>query len=239
MEKAKALDKIRKCLRLARSSNPHEAAAALRQAQALMREYGVDDAELLASEAREARARSRAARNPVDWEVMLANMIAACFGCEIIFRGGLGLRGYGAFFRRNVQHGEYAFIGAGVHAEIAAYAFAVLLRQAARARAQYIATKLKRCGPASKTRRADEFCRYWTVAVNKKVAALVPTTQQALAVAAYRAKHYPSTLTSEGRERSAGQLADRLHGFTEGERARLHHGVGGSAAPQIESKEAA
>lgn len=31
MDRAKAIDKIKKCLRLARSSNPHEAAAALRQ----------------------------------------------------------------------------------------------------------------------------------------------------------------------------------------------------------------
>lgn len=39
----KALDKIRKCMALSRSSNEHEAAAALRQAQALMRKYGLEE----------------------------------------------------------------------------------------------------------------------------------------------------------------------------------------------------
>lgn len=46
MDRAKVLDKIQKCLALSKSANEHEAAAAMRQAQALMRKYGVTDAEL-------------------------------------------------------------------------------------------------------------------------------------------------------------------------------------------------
>lgn len=41
MDRNKALDKIKKCLRLATSANPNEAAAAMRQAQALMRKHGI------------------------------------------------------------------------------------------------------------------------------------------------------------------------------------------------------
>lgn len=229
MDKARAIDKIRKCLRLARSSNPHEAAAALRQAQALMREFGVDDADLLACEASEARARSRAARNPVDWEVILANMVAGCFGCDIVFVGRQ---------RLYPRHGEYAFIGTGPRPEIAVYAFAALLRQAERARAQYIAQELKRCRAATKTVRADEFCRYWILAVQKKVQALVPSAEDARAVAAFKAKHYPATTDAKGVERRAGRFEDRLQGFSEGERAQLHHGVDGESAPLLSAKEA-
>ena len=37
------IGKIKKCLSLSQSDNPHEAASALRQAQALMRKHGLDE----------------------------------------------------------------------------------------------------------------------------------------------------------------------------------------------------
>ena len=43
MDKNKAIEKIKKCLALGKSANEHEAAQALKQAQALMREYGISD----------------------------------------------------------------------------------------------------------------------------------------------------------------------------------------------------
>lgn len=46
MDKSKALDKIKKCLALSKSSNPHEAAAALRQAQKLMHAHDITEREL-------------------------------------------------------------------------------------------------------------------------------------------------------------------------------------------------
>ncbi|PIA66345.1 hypothetical protein CDR19_15110, partial [Ectopseudomonas toyotomiensis] len=39
MDRKKALDKVKKCLALANSSNPNEAAAAMRQARAMMEKY--------------------------------------------------------------------------------------------------------------------------------------------------------------------------------------------------------
>ena len=46
MDRAKLLSKIEKCLRLSKSSEPHEAAAALRQAQKMMELHGISEAEL-------------------------------------------------------------------------------------------------------------------------------------------------------------------------------------------------
>lgn len=46
MDRAKILDKIKKCLALSKSPNEHEAAAALRQAQKLMDKHGVTAADL-------------------------------------------------------------------------------------------------------------------------------------------------------------------------------------------------
>lgn len=49
-ERDKILQKIQKCMRLSKSSEPHEAAAAMRQAQKLMQAYQVSDSELMGLE---------------------------------------------------------------------------------------------------------------------------------------------------------------------------------------------
>ena len=46
MDRNKALDRIRKCLELSRSHEPHEAAAAIRQAQKLMEAHNITEKEL-------------------------------------------------------------------------------------------------------------------------------------------------------------------------------------------------
>ena len=46
MDKKKVLDKIKKCLALGQSANEHEAAQALKQAQALMEKYEVNAADI-------------------------------------------------------------------------------------------------------------------------------------------------------------------------------------------------
>lgn len=46
MDRAKLLKKIEKCLNLSKSSEPHEAAAAMRQAKKMMEAHGVSEAEL-------------------------------------------------------------------------------------------------------------------------------------------------------------------------------------------------
>ncbi len=46
MDKERAIEKIKKCLALSKSPNANEAAAALRQAQAMMRKYNVEEHEV-------------------------------------------------------------------------------------------------------------------------------------------------------------------------------------------------
>lgn len=220
MDRAKALDKIRKCLRLAKSSEPHEAAAALRQAQTLMREYDLDENDVHAAEVREASVRA-SARRPVSWEVHLVNTIAAHFACRIVF----------AF-----EHGvpTYVFMGLSAHAEIASYAFATLLRQAKAARTAYIAKALSRCGPSSKTARADAYCAGWVLSATDLCLALVPSHDESRALDAYSAKRFGDLTTTKGRDRRRS-LGDRISGLIDGERARLDPAIGGAAkVPQLE-----
>lgn len=46
VDRSKIIDKIKKCLALSKSANEHEAAAALRQAQKLMKHYKIDECEV-------------------------------------------------------------------------------------------------------------------------------------------------------------------------------------------------
>lgn len=133
MTKKEAIDKIKKCFALSASSNEHEAATALRQAQSLMEKFNIDDQDMLAAGVSAQFAKSAATKKPVIWEAVLANMVSKAFGCEIVFQSPLFFEG-----------GKYHFIGCGPSPEIAVYAFNVLLRQLKKQRAAYIKTRLKR-----------------------------------------------------------------------------------------------
>jgi hypothetical protein len=222
-DNAKILDKIKKCLALSASSNEHEAAAALRQARKLMEAHGITDLDVQAAEAEERRAKSGAKSQPSNWETMLAVKVGEAFTCQVIFSGGSWSR-----------QGEWCFIGCGASPEVANYAFAVLNRQAKRAREEHIKTKLKRCKTATKTRRADLFSEGWVRSVVGAIAAFAGNEQQVTAIDAYMVKHYPSLRTLKTRDRNDGRnLSDREYddyaaGSRSGRDVQLNRGVGGA-----------
>ncbi|WP_054285926.1 DUF2786 domain-containing protein [Gulbenkiania mobilis] len=218
MDKQTAIEKIRKCLALAKSANEHEAAAALRQAQALMRKYGVEDGDILMAEVSEARVRAGAKTKPVKWESMLSSAVAVAFGCRKVFV-------------QEWKAGYWTFIGCGPAAEIATYAYTVLMRQLRKARSDYQQTHCKRLVPASKTRRADLFCEAWVAAVRRQIEAFPGTQANEEALEVYMAKEYPDLGTLVPRDRQAGKnLRDgdmnaRTAGWSAGRQAQLNHGV--------------
>jgi hypothetical protein len=83
------IDRARKLLRLAQSSNPHEAARAKENAAALMEKHGLSERDLEEVEVEIADGE----REPFRDE--LAKMIAGSMQCEVVVgkRGGLGFRG--------------------------------------------------------------------------------------------------------------------------------------------------
>ena len=222
------VDRIKKCLALSASSNEHEAEAALRQARKLMQAHGITEEDVHAAEAEERRARSRAAIKPAAWEVALACKISDAFGCEVLFAGP-------ARAQSGHQMGEWAFIGCGVAPEVGCYAFTVLLRQATRARGEYLKLRLRRCKPATKTRRADLFCEGWVRAVTGTINSFAGGEKQEAAIAAYVALHYPSlrdlkTIDRNVTDRGLSGRAydDLLAGHQSGRAAQLHRGMGGA-----------
>ena len=225
MADEKILDKIKKCLALATSANEYEAAAALRQAQKLMQTHGLTDQDVLASQATEFGAKAGAVTKPAEWEAMLARRISRAFGCELVFS------------RLTWTTAEWRFIGAGSAPEIAGYAFRVLLRQAHTARANYIATSLKRVRKSStKTGRADLFCEGWVQTAMSNVTAWTETEVQAEAVAAYITSKYPSLSTLATNNRKPANLRDHhlsdfAQGACVGRDAVLNRGVGAGPDP--------
>lgn len=219
-DRAKIIDKIRKCLALGTSSNEHEAAAALRQANKLMQAHGITDLDVAAAEATERQAKAGAARKPSNWETMLACKVADSFCCKVIFSSSW-------------KGGRWGFIGCGAAPELAQYAFEVLLRQAKRARDTHIKTNLKRCKTATKTRRADLFSDGWVMAVTETVEAFAGNEQQTAAIDAYTSTRYPSLIKMDARDRnadrkiSARELNDWFSGTQAGGDAQLNRGVSG------------
>ncbi len=217
----KIIDKIKKCLALSASSNEHEAAAALRQAKKLMEAHGISDLDMQAAEASEKRSRAGAIRSPANWEVALADKIAAAFACRLIL-GRSPLNG----------NGEWIFIGTGAAPEIAGYAFEVLFRQAKAGRADYIKSRLSRCKLAIKTRRADLYCDGWVRAVTALITRFSGGESNEAAIQAYLVKHYRGLESTQARDRigdrglKSHEATDWAQGRLGGCEAQLNRGVG-------------
>ena len=177
MNKEDAIEKIKKCLALSSSSNEHEAETALRQAQALMAKYGIDEDDMLAAGVSEAHAKAGADKHPANWEAALAHKVADAFGCNIIFKSSWH------------DGGRWAFIGCDPSPDIAMYAFQVLYRQLKRQRAEHIKTALKRCKTATKTRRADLFCEGWVHTVAGKISSFAGSEEQDAKIDAFMASN--------------------------------------------------
>jgi len=224
MDKETALDKIAKCLRLAKSANEHEAAAALRQAQKLMEMYRLTDTDVLASTVGASEARAGATRIPANWESGLARVIGDAFGCMIVFMAG---------------RATWKFIGVGAAAEVAQYAFVVLFRQLRAARAAFIKSECKRLKPASKTRRADLFCDAWVASVARTAQEMARQPGDGEAIAAYLQQHHPSLAKLDARDRNVSRtLRERdwdavAAGAAAGRRAQLNRGIGAGEGKKL------
>lgn len=166
------IDKIKKCLALSQSDNPNEAASALRQAQALMRKYGLDEAAVADAEIGEAEVDVRSAnrRRPPLWEAGLVVMVGTAFGCR-----GLVTQGVRQSDGRRAK-ATYRYVGLGSSVQTAAYCATVLLRQLRRGRGEHVKAlraeaRLEGWIPTAIEERSagDAFCVGWLDAVRRQV----------------------------------------------------------------------
>lgn len=227
MNRDDALAKIKKCLALSHSSEAHEAAAAMRQAQKLMAQFGLSERDVSLADVREASA--RAASPAVNaWEASLARVCADAFGCEMysLVRGAYNEAGNYA------RQGFYVFVGVGTAPDVASYCFAVLLRQCSRARLAHVRRQPRQCKPATKTARGDAFAAGWVCGVRGLVERFAQPARDEQLLLDYMTSRHPDITARQPRDssRSRGRLVDdghRSRGYAAGRQAELHRGVGG------------
>jgi hypothetical protein len=183
MEKSKIIDKIQKCLRLSQSGNANESALALKQAQALMRKYGIAEAEVKDTSVAEATASSAGYYNPPYWAIALSELVARAFDCR-------------AYVSQCEQGPEFRFIGAGASAEVSAYTFTVLFRQLRYARRQYL-HELEMADTLERSRRGNVFAQAWLYRIAQTVAEFVTDPDVEAVIDAYVQERYGEPLASE------------------------------------------
>lgn len=226
----KLIERVKKLLALATSSNPHEAAAALAKAQALMAEHNISIGKLAASELGDAKVDSKSSvGSPKDYEVHLCSAIASAFGCRL-----LSTKGDSWVYKATGGRGgwtSFTFIGTKSGVQVAEHVAIVMLRKLRQARAEFVKTT------ASKSAAADAFCLGWAEGVRKHVAALAIDATVAAAIndmveertKGRKAKTQQSSLND----------ARAFHdGVRRGSEERLHRPVGASSeAPRLIGKE--
>lgn len=222
MNRETILRKIRACLRLAASPNANEAAAALRQARALMAQYAVSADEADPDGICGQTAKTRQRGGDIHFRTwMLAVTCANLFGCYV----------YGVQRRR--ESTTVRFVGVRPNPELAEYAFAVLYRQLEQA----VSKHLVRVRKASNRRiRADAFGESWVhglrAALGDQLAAL-PMDDHARFHAWSQVEAGCAIETTEA-EQSRPTARDYTAGYLAGRNAKLNRGVGGRAQRLLE-----
>ncbi|NWL07851.1 DUF2786 domain-containing protein [Pseudomonas hunanensis] len=173
----RVIRKIKRCLALSKSSNENEAATAMRQAQALMREYRLTELDVRLSDVSEVESeKSRANRRPT-WDRHLSSIVAQVFGVR-----PLSYRHWCESSRRRVDRA--LFVGVSPAPQIAMYAYEALLVKLTLARREYVA--LVRSGKQrsaySPETAGDHFALAWVSAVHGKIHELLPRGDEDLAL---------------------------------------------------------
>lgn len=228
----KILGKIKKCLALSASDNPHEAAAAMRQARALMAAHGVSTEQISLADIGEGQAKSRTmARNkPAQWEGALAAMVGKAFGCQMMLQRTVASDRPA----KAINQGSYIFVGIAAQAQVAAYTFDVLARKCRKARSDWISENLTGISGAQGGKRmatslGNEFALGWVAQVVKLVQDFAHPEHVDKAIAAYIES---KAAASDGRD--GGEMF-RTNKNTDNERARLAARLMGQESAKGES----
>jgi hypothetical protein len=165
----RAIRKIKHCLALAQSANENEAATALRQAQALMREYRLTEMDVNLSNVGEVESPLfRAKRRPA-WDQQLSIGLAGAFSCTTLRR-----RKWSSAKEQVIECAT--FVGVSPAQNIALYAYESLHRKLTQARKEYCSAVRSgaRRSEYSVETAGDHFALAWVWEVQSKLKSLVP-----------------------------------------------------------------
>lgn len=235
-ELERIVTKIKKCLALSESSNPNEAAAALRQAQALMRKYGLDETSLQDAEIGRADVESKSSNcvRPPAWETALIQLVGNAFGCRPLFTKGQQTSG-----RRTA--GGYCYVGVTANTELASHTATVLLRTLLSGRSAHV-KQLKseakaegwRLTSAEERSAENAFCVGWLSAVGQRIAAFAnpPGIDDAIQRYVEEATH---GRVAKARPCRIGRVdqSSVAEGVRSGSAVRLHRPMNASMTPGL------
>jgi hypothetical protein len=220
---AKVLDKIKKCLALSESANPHEAQAALRQARKLMELNGLSQSDVEASKATEQiiGVSSATRRHAARWVCSLAYLIASSFSCRAICSTG-------------PDGQRIIFIGLGSDPELAGYAFSVMRRQLVQARKSFVRSLPAKVEAPAKRRQADYFVNGWLAAVYRLIEEFAGLDEEASsAINAFTQQMYPDLEDAPPTRKRRARLCTQAEmdsyklGLRIGSDSRIHRPVAG------------
>lgn len=216
-DQTRIIDKIKKCLALSKSSNEHEAAAALSQAQKLMAMHNLTEetVEVGAIEADTVTSMTTVSKVKM-WENILATGICKALAIELLWNAGIG---------RNF--GRFIFIGPKSDVEVAKFLWTTLSRKTYQARAQYLKGVSYR---ADKSELGDSFAAGYAITVVSKVEAFVrPVAHQALILAKKEQLSTGGQAKEQKKDLNGAALAA---GKQAGQDVQLRHGMHGTNTAQ-------
>jgi len=219
MNREAALRKLKACLRLSKSSNANEAALAMRQAQKLMQEYNLEEADADDEGISECFAKTRSRGGDVSDHIwQLAYLVARAFSCKAL--------------QVNMTNSTaIAFVGRTINTKIAEYSFCVLRRQLERDIAKQIARVRKAKNRAT---RAHTYGSGWVFGVASKLQIPVMSEVDALRIETRIKNSFGKTVEFENKKPKALNSNDFYEGFQKGKNTSLNKGVHGSQQKQLE-----
>ncbi|WP_193092085.1 DUF2786 domain-containing protein [Halomonas colorata] len=216
--------KIERCIALSKSSNGNEAGIALRQAQALMAQYGVHHEDLALADFDVTTVDTHTGLKPPRYVELLAQLINRSFGTSTVYSSR---REYSSSGRLKAC-GSYDFIGPKDAVQIAGYAYEVLQRQMIRDRRTFLNTLNKRLKRDTKVRRGDAFAEAWVAGAQNVVTPIKMAPEVIELHKKYRDRRYHnlSQLNARGHKPLKRHDYDAVSaGFKAGSEARLSDGI--------------
>ena len=217
MTSTRIIDKIKKCLALSASANEHEAAAAIRQAQKLMSQYGLTNIDIELADVSITNI-NYTTQKITRWHWWLIVTISSCFGTKAILSKG--------------EH--ISFFGVNGSDELAGYAYQVIYRAILNARKRYVETALSKVRKrTNKIGRADAFCEGFVIGVEKVVhdfAVPIPKIITDYIDNKCNIEKSKATIRTKG---AANASHDTAAGFNEGINQKLHVPLRGTSPQNL------
>ncbi|MBX9597138.1 MAG: DUF2786 domain-containing protein [Burkholderiales bacterium] len=239
-EKEKALAKIQKCLRLANSTNPHEAAQALKQAYALMRKHNISEGVAIdCGDITIGSELNATNTNKIpEWLNHLVNVIQDTFSVVATCRTYSGSNYYGS---RTTYKSTIKFHGERSDVIIAEYAFNFLLRLLRKSRSEYSSqlSSFKR----NRTKLADQYAQGWCIGVNNALRDLRRFNPDEQKKQREKINNYINTVhgdldTKKITKQTATDMTSLRAGFNDGQKVEINRGINTTEQTYLEDKTA-